>query len=364
MRRRRIASLVSAGLIIGTSLAAAAPAAAKGHLDVLLEGLSSPKGIVAGDQSVFVGQGWFFGAPGPVLQYLLTGPGRGTAIEVTPPLGVDDITGTPDGAGWAIGTDQKLYRQAAPGGPIQMVLDIAAYQAVDIDPFDKDDPPNPGESNPNGLTGLPSNDVLIADAAGNDLLRVSPDGTAVTVARWTLREVGTDQTGIPGLPPTLPAEAVPTTVAIGPDGWAYVGQLVGFPGKPGSADIWRVDPNAVGALCDVDPNVATQGCSVWKTGFTSIFDIAFNPHNGTLYVYEIAPNGWLTLEPCLPFNPPPLPACPPAVLLQINGNKTTELVPGELSQPGGVTVGNDGSVFVTDGTIVSGGGRLLQVRGG
>ena len=65
------------------------------------------------------------------------------------------------------------------------------------------------------------------------MIRVSPDGDAHTVARWRNELVGTDQLGDPSLPPMLPAEAVPTTVAIGPDGWAYVGQLIGFPGKPG-----------------------------------------------------------------------------------------------------------------------------------
>ena len=116
----------------------------------------------------------------------------------------------------------------------------------------------------------------------------------MTVARWRNELVGTDHLGDPSLPPMLPAEAVPTTVAIGPDGWAYVGQLVGFPAKPGSAHIWRVNPNAEDAVCAVDVN--DRNCSVWKSGFTSIFDIAFNPNNWTLYVYEIAEDGWLAFE--------------------------------------------------------------------
>jgi hypothetical protein len=348
---RRVASLIPAGLIILTSLMTAVPASAKGHVDVLLEGLSAPKGIAAGERSVFVGQGWFFGAPAPVLEYLLTGPDRGTAREVTDPLSVVDIAGTPDGAGWAIGADGVLYRQATPGGVIEAVLDILAYQVADPDPTDKDVPPNPTESNPNGLAGLANGDVLIADAAGNDLLRVSPDGTAVTVARWPVEVV---PNGIPGLPPTLPAEAVPTTVAIGPDGWAYVGQLIGFPGTPGTAHIWRVNPDAEGAVCAV--GVTDPDCSVWKSGFTSIFDIAFNPHNGTLYVYEIAEDGWLALEEGFVTG-----VFPPAVLLEVKGNKIQELVRGELSQPGGVAVGNDGSIFVTDGMFT--GGRLLRLRG-
>ena len=83
---------------------------------------------------------------------------------------------------------------------------------------------DPGETNPFGLTGLTSNDVLVADAAGNDIVRVSPDGDAVTVARVHAR-------GDRDLMPF--AEAVPTSIAIGGDGWAYVGQLTGVPGIPG-----------------------------------------------------------------------------------------------------------------------------------
>jgi hypothetical protein len=362
MSCRRVGSLITAGLIIVGGLMTAAPTAAKGHVDVLLEGLASPKGIFAGPKSIFVGQGWF-GPPGPVLEYSLTGRHRGTAREVTPPAAVADITGTPDGAGWAISYPSEnsvvLVREAAEGAPIEPILDFNAYQAADPDPFDKDVPANPGETNPNGLAPLPNNDVLVADAAGNDLIRVSPDGTARTVARWALQDVGTDHLGDPSLPPTLPAEAVPTTVAIGRDGWAYVGQLVGFPAKPGSAHIWRVNPNATNVLCSVSaPNA---NCSVWKSGFTSIFDIAFNPSNSTLYVYEIAKNGWLTFEQGFSNGGD----FPPAVLLEVKGKRIRELVPGELSEPGGVAVGRDGSIYVTDGAIGIFGshGRLLKIRG-
>ena len=134
MNRRRSASLISAGLILGASLfSGAVPAAAKGHLDVLLDGLSSPKGIVAGPKSVFISQG-AFGPPGPVLEYLLTGPARGTTNATTDPLNLIDITGTPDGAGWGIGGDGVLYRQATAGGTIEPVLNFHAYQAGDPDP--------------------------------------------------------------------------------------------------------------------------------------------------------------------------------------------------------------------------------------
>lgn len=356
MRYRRVGTLVSAGLIIGAMLITAAPAAADGNrhgrAQVLLEGLSSPKALAIGSsKSVVVGQG-AFGPPGPVLEYFFKGSQKGTSTPLTDPVNVMDVAMTPDGAGWAIGGDGWIYRMA-PGGAITPILDMAAYQGGDPDPNNLAD--DPAETNPYGIAALKTNDVLIADAAGNDIIRVSPDGTAVTVARFTTRLVRTDKVGDPSLPPKLPAEAVPTSIAIGRDGWAYVGQLVGFPGRPGSAKIWRVNPYAEDATCDASHR--TRNCKVWKSGFTSIIDLAFNPKNGTLYVYEIAKQGWLAFEAGFA----PGGVFPKAVLLEVRrGHKPRELAKGKLSQPGGVVVARDGSIFVTDGLFT--GGRLLRIR--
>ncbi len=270
-------------------------------------------------------------------------------------VSIVDAAITPDGATWAIGTDFILYRQA-PDGTISPILDMAAYQAADPDPYNIS-PQDPAETNPFGLAALRSNDVLLADAAGNDVIRVKPDGTAWTVARWKQQRVRTDKVGDPTLPPRLPAEAVPTSIAIR-GGWAYVGQLVGFPGRPGSAHIWRVDPNAQDAVCDVTHQ--SRSCGVWRSGFTSIMDIAFDPRNGRLYVYEIARGGWLKFEEGFA----PGGTFPKAVLKEVRPNgERRELVRGTLSQPGGIVVTRAGEIFVTDGMFT--GGRLLRVfRGG
>ena len=81
--------------------------------------------------------------------------------------------------------------------------------------------------------------------------------------------------GPPDFPgePTHNAEAVPTTVTIGPDGAIYVGELKGFPFRPGSSNIWRIKPNADGAWCSVNAPDPTRKCSLWKTGFTAVQDI-------------------------------------------------------------------------------------------
>ena len=89
-----------------------------------------------------------------------------------------------DGTGWALGGDQVLYHRLR-DGTNKPVLNIADYQMKDPDPVDIDqDPPDPFESNPYGLAVTLSGDALVADAAGNDLIRVTPGGKPTTMARW------------------------------------------------------------------------------------------------------------------------------------------------------------------------------------
>jgi hypothetical protein len=341
MRRRPVLGLFSAALLTSALMVGTAPVVARSHARVLLDGLSSPKGLSAGPgHTLIIGQG-AYGPPGPILQYHLGGRAHRTTdilLDVAP---VTDLAVLPDGSGWAIGTDRHLYHGDA-DGTITDVLDIVAYQATDPNPY-----PGPGqdpaETNPFGVAVLPGGDALVADAANNDILRVTASGDVTTVARFTREEIA----------PDVFADAVPTSIAIGRNGWVYVGQLTGFPGIPGTSHIWRVNPDADGAVCDVsgsDPD-----CSVWRSGFTSIMDLDIDRASGKTYVYEIAEEGWLAFEEGFATGD-----FPPAVLLRVQGNKRTELVPGQLSQPGGVVVMPNG-VYVTDGMFT--GGRLVRVRG-
>ena len=85
-------------------------------------------------------------------------------------------------------------------------------------------------------------------------------------------------------------------------------------------------------------------------------DLAFDPRNGTLYVYEIARKGWLRFEEGFA----PGGAFPKAVLKEVRpAAGRRELVHGKLSQPGGIVVTRAGEIFVTDGMFT--GGRLLRV---
>ena len=135
-------------------------------------------------------------------------------------------------------------------------------------------------------------------------------------------------------------DTVPTSVALGPDGDYYVGQLTGFPFPVGAANIYRV-PAAGGA-----PQVVASG-------FTHIVDLTFGP-DGSLYVVEIAKNGLLAA-----FNDNDW----TGALIRIAPNGTrTELVPGVLTAPGGVAVGSNGDLYVTNNSIYSDIGQVIRIR--
>ena len=299
-RRRRFVAggLTAAALVIATVGEGTVEARSKAK--PLLTHLSSPKGIdIAPDGAIIVAQG-AFGPPGPVLRYDLQAPRGQKVTEVTDPFNITDVAISPlDGTGWAIAPGSvansvSLYHQLADGTIVE-VLDITGYQVGDPDPVDQDNFPE--ESNPYGLTVMANGDALVADAANNDVVRVTPDGVATTVARFDLESIATnhlDPEDFPGLPPVLTAESVPTSVTIGPDGAIYVGELKGFPFRPGSSRVWRIEADADGAFCSV--NTPEPSCRVYKKKLTAIQDIDFNLKNGRLYVYELAKHGVLAFE--------------------------------------------------------------------
>ncbi|MEY2583641.1 MAG: hypothetical protein QOE09_3490 [Ilumatobacteraceae bacterium] len=332
------------------------------YAEVLLTDLSSPKGLaVTPQRDLAIGQGALAdpSGAGPVLIYNRHGSAAGTVTPITEPANLIDIAVSPtDGTGWAIVGDGSLVHQLN-DGTIVPVANIPAYQAGDPDPVDQESTPT--DSNPYGLAIAPNGDALVADAAGNDLLRFTPEGVGSTMARFDVETLSTDQAGDPTLPPTIDAEAVPTTVTVGPDGAFYVGELKGFPFRVGSSHIWRIKPDADGAWCSTNAPDPTHSCRVYASGYTAIQDIVFNKNNHRLYVYELAADGVLAFEAGFA----PGGVFPPAVLLEVTRKGShehrTELAAGQLSQPGGVVVAG-GHVYVTDGIIT--GGRLLAVHHG
>jgi hypothetical protein len=197
------------------------------------------------------------------------------------------------------GGDGKLHRVSR--GSSQVIADLYDFEIrVNPDGNPVAPPPAPGPSNPFDVEVLNGGSVVVADAAGNSLLIVDQRGNVDWIATLPNEVVSTANGqkifGCPAGPPAvcnnamLPAQPVATSVAIGPDGAYYVGELKGIPAPKGESRVWRIAPDARHAQCGTSP-----ACRVAADGFTSIIDLNFGP-DGTLYVVELDEESWLAME--------------------------------------------------------------------
>ena len=164
---------------------------------------------------------------------------------------------------------------------------------------------------------------VVADAAANSLLQVSPSGQIRLLARFpAVSEVA--PAGVFGpAPVTVKAQAVPTSIAVGPDGALYVGLLRGVPSDPGTAYIYRVVPG--------------HHPRIWARGLTAVTAIAFD-RQGRLLATEYSTGGLLS--------PPTTPGA--LVRISHHGHTVTTLPVTGLFQPTGVAVGSHGTVYVSN----------------
>src|SRR5262249_51467787 len=127
-------------------------------------------------------------------------------------------------------------------------------------------------------------------------------------------------------------DAVPTSVARGPDGAYYVGELTGVPFAVGAANIYRVVPG--------------QAPEVVHTGFTAIIDITFGPDD-SLYVLQHATGPGLSGNGAL-------------IRVAPDGTRTTLASEG-LIRPTSVLVGEDGAIYVSNRGIFPGTGEVVRI---
>lgn len=207
------------------------------------------------------------------------------------------------------------------------------------------------DSNPYGVAVVGDGSTLIADAAANTLLQVDRDGTVHTVAVFPTAPNPLFAPPPPGVSiggPTV--QAVPTSIAIGPDGAWYVGELRGFPFVVPS-HVWRVEPGSRDVHCVI--GATTGACVDWAGGLRHVVSIAFGP-DGDLYVSQFGPGP----------GPPFLPgwAMPGAVVRVDAGTKAISPVYSPLFAPGGITVDDDGTIFVTNNSTSIGTGQVIRIK--
>jgi len=183
---------------------------------------------------------------------------------------------------------------------------------------------------------------LVADAAANSLLQVTRSGRIHLLARFPA-VTETAPAGVLGpAPVTVKAQAVPTSIAVGPDGALYVGLLRGVPSVPGTAYIYRVVPG--------------HQPKIWARGLTAVTAIAFDGH-GRLLATEYSTGGLLS--------PPTTPGA--LVRVSHHGHTVTTLPVSGLFQPTGVAVGSNGAVYVSNygGSTATAAhpGEILKITG-
>ncbi len=334
--------------------------------EVIASGLDNPRGIAIGpDKAIYVaeaGRGGdgncitngagatvCFGRSGAITRITDHGAtrivrnlpsvaaGPGAAAPGTQADGPHGIVFDRWGRGIAtigLGADPRLrdslgFSARGLAGLLRFTIDGRASLVEDLGDFEEASNPAGGtvDSNPFGIARRGSA-VVVADAGANDLLQVE-DGTISTLAVFANRVVP----GPGGAP--IPMQPVPTSVAEGPDGALYVGQLTGFPFPVGGANVYRVVPGS-----------APQ---VYASGFTNIIGIAFD-REGALYVLEISHNGLLSGNPV------------GALIRVAPDGSRTELFPGALIAPGGMTIARDGTIYVSRFATMPDVGDVVRIR--
>lgn len=237
------------------------------------------KGIVNGDTGAVLA---------PASEFSATG-----LNDMAPIAGSDDLWAV-TGGDLGIEDQQFLYRVDEDGNATE-IANLWAFE-------EKFNPSTDLNSNPFDVEDLGGGEALVVDAGGNTLLKADKHGKVKLVAVFPEELVSTENVkdivncpagppDICGLPDMIPAQPTSTSVAIGPDGAYYVGELKGFPAPLGESRVWRIAPNARNAKCPVGRSPL---CSVVLDGFTSIIDMTFGP-DGRLYVAQIDDASWFAL---------------------------------------------------------------------
>lgn len=301
MVRFTLPRAMGVALAAGALVAGALPAHAATVSDPIAEGLVTPLGLAVGSDGTFyvaeafIGQITTINKKGSRSSFTVDGSTAGVDAKGKGTL-VYTVTGFPENEEEP--PDTYLYR-TNPSGKAKLLASPSAYEEqvnpdagntygfLDLSPecaaqLPDFVPTEPYagiiESNPYAVAIVPGG-WLVADAAGNSVIKVGANGRISTVAvlppiTQVITQEIADEFGVPACGgQTYDGEPVPTDVEVGPDGHYYVSSLPGFPESPGAGSVWRINSNT-GELTQV------------AAGFSGAVDIAVAA-DGTIYVAEL-----------------------------------------------------------------------------
>ncbi len=362
----------SAPLILAAVLLGALPMAvsahtytAPGRITVIAKGLNNPRGLAIGaDGSIYVAEAGSggkgpcvkgengptcFGLTGAIARIqhgkfsrIVTGLPSVAGSDGSQSSGPLDLTVAADGSMNVTiqGVDMATPRSFGKAGVLlQHLVHVDAggtlHAGADLYTYEKVNNPDGREinSDPYALVTQGAQEVVV-DAAANDLLAVDAAGSISTLAVLPSRMVK----GPDGKP--IPMETVPDSLAVGPDGAYYVGELTGFPFPVGGARIYRIQPG----------NKPT----VYAKGFTNIISLAFGPDH-SLYVLEIFKGGLGNVDPKKPAS-----TLGAVIRIAPDGTRTTIADQG-LVAPTGLAVSSTGDIYVSNFGIFSGAGEVARI---
>jgi DNA-binding beta-propeller fold protein YncE len=358
--------------LVGASIFAFAASAGATEVQKIAGGLDNPRHLAFGDKDLYVaeagrgGDGPCFpgeegattcvGATGAVTvidqhggqHRLVSGLAslgdQGTGANAIGPHGIDvkgsDEVFVTNGGPTEANRDELAKQNPVAdlfGRVLRIGHDGAIERLVDVWGFERDNNADAKVGNPavdsNAVDVIAKHGrLVIADAGGNTLLKARKDGSIRVLSVFPNKTVQA-----PSGPDEIPMQAVPTGVVKGPHGDYFMSQLTGFPFPVGGANVFRVDRHS-------------GETAVFAGGFTNIMDLAFD-RDGTLWVLEIDHDSLLG------------PGTDGAIYsVDENGEKTLlDLPAGTLTAPGGITVGDDGALYVTNKTTSAGDGEVLRI---
>ena len=187
------------------------------------------------------------------------------------------------------------------------------------------------DANPYAVLSVPGHQY-IADAGSNTIDEVTENGNVRIIAFVPNPVLG-------GHPVS---DSVPTCVALGPDGFLYVGTLAFgayFASHTAQSKVYRVNPNLSNAIL--------ASADVWASGFWPTTGCGFG--QGAFYVTEFFSSF------------PPAAGALVKVALNPDGSPgaRTTMGGGKLSAPNGFAAGSDGSVYVSNNSTSPGVAQTL-----